>query len=130
MITVEYTRHGDAVNDFNLELTYQDFVERVKDNEVYFSFSTENIFTRIRLGIVKGEIDFPIMFAFYTKEENFEFSPNKYGAIVNWPKGFCDSVVRMCEEILILATKKRKVEKAANDLTLSEIFQFNKNRDK
>lgn len=36
---------------------------------------------------------------------------NKYGAIPNWPDGFCNEAVDVASEILRLAMEKRKAER-------------------
>ena len=51
-------------------------------------FSTANIFDRIRCGIAEGDISH--------EDIHFQFDgrmiqPNRFGAIVVWPEGFCES---------------------------------------
>ena len=110
---VEYCESGQSVNDFHLEneLSYiKGFVcdeqKRHSNNaDEHIYYSTENIFNRVRLAIVNGEIDpNDIRFVF---EENV-FSVNKYGAIPNWPKGFCEANIDMAEKIMRKALKIRK----------------------
>ena len=104
MIIVTYDYNGLAVSDFNVETTYRNIIKFMDVAQAY-CFSTSPIFTRIRLGVVRGELDCnEIQFAFHY----VDIPINEYGAIVNWPKGFCDSDIDMSEKIMKAAMKLRK----------------------
>ena len=97
---IEYCAQGKPVNDFGLDAEF-DFLLRSQNqhfgSEFIFQYSTENIFNRVRVGIVSGEISQEdVVFIFQGKE----FSPNEYGAITNWPNGFCTLNGDMAEQIL------------------------------
>jgi hypothetical protein len=106
MLTVEYTREGTPVNDF----TYINWVYKVlhyKNSDKVFCVSTSIAITAVRLEIVKGNLDCSkVVFKFGDKL----LYANEYGAITNWPQGFCDTETRLCEEILRLAMAKKKTE--------------------
>lgn len=111
MITFTYDPiNGRAIPDGQVENEWNRIV-RLKDSglPLMTEYSTENIFTYARFQVVAGHIfDDEIVFRFEDKDIHI----NRFGAITEWPEGFCDSVVRMCEDILTLATKKSKEERA------------------
>lgn len=112
MITIEYAGYGKPVSDFDYEKVLKDIIWLCLEHSspTPYCFSSSIIFTAIRLAIAKGEIPHDkIQFKYQDKV----FSVNKYGAIMDWPTGFCDIGSRMCEEILKLAMAKRKQEKAS-----------------
>jgi len=102
MIVIEYCEEGLPVSDFN----YKDWLNLVKNTRVdhCFKVSTSLPIQLIRLAIVKGEISRDdIIFKYF---EN-TFQANQYGAIANWPLGFCDREIGICEEIIRCAFKKK-----------------------
>lgn len=64
----------------------------------------------IRLLIAKGVLDHEEVVFRY---EGKDIRPNRYGMIVHWPKGFCDSRDNILEELLIASIKIQKEEKDA-----------------
>jgi hypothetical protein len=96
---------GVAVSDFNVESIYNQILGHGDGD---YLFSTENIFARLRLGVVVGDIPFNSITFVYNGEEIYI---NKYGAILHWPVGFCDTIGNLSEDILRSATKLRKEEK-------------------
>lgn len=118
MIIIEYCRNGEAISDFN----YQDFIKSIKKsiskthNKREFPEITEGLFrvstslpiSAIKLEIAKGNINHKeIQFKFKDKL----FQPNKYGAILDWPDGFCDIEAKIMEENLIITFKRKNVKK-------------------
>ena len=94
MKTIEYCVDGEAISDFYIQDKVREIAQGSKKN---FKFSTENIFTAIRLAVVQGIINHDeIVFKFGNEKINV----NKFGAIPNCPKGFCDLNVSLSEAIL------------------------------
>lgn len=90
MITIEYCPlTGKAIPDGKVEIEYQDNI--INNTQKYLSYSTGNIFSRIRLGIVKEEITHNSIRFFFNNEYLY---PNRYGALLNWPDGFCDTTIK------------------------------------
>lgn len=106
MKTVVYCKEGVAVSDFDAE-DWVELFKKAADGTVY-KVSTSLPFDIIRREIVKGNI------AFESVEFEFEGKKipiNKYGAIPNWPRGFCDKVNGVAEDIIREAVKMRKAER-------------------
>lgn len=97
----EYNENGIAVSDFRVEKNFKeivDYLNQYPDGLSVWIFSTENIFSRIRLGIIEKEINWEnVVFVF----ENSEYSLNKYGQIENWPENFLNLSFSMAEKILL-----------------------------
>jgi len=121
MIRVEYTRlyNSVAISDFEVENEYRNFVRNydwyracwrpTDDYQDTYYYATSNIITRIRVGIAEGELDASkIMFHY----NGLDFQANEYGAIPNWPEGFCDTEFKLCERLVRAATAKRKAKRA------------------
>lgn len=92
MICLEYCPEGRPVNDFALEAEFA-FLRTMNHNNTgeIVRYSTENIFNRVREGIVDGEIpNDSVVFIFNEKE----FSPNVYGTIHPWPNVFYAIVMK------------------------------------
>jgi hypothetical protein len=113
MIIIEYCLSGQPVSDFYVEEEYKAVLrcyegwKEFKDSHTLF-YSTDNIFNRIRLGILEDEID--------CNEIRFEFNGeeiviNHYGAIRHWPNGFCNLSGNMAEKILLGSFKKYEEER-------------------
>ena len=104
MINIEYCPEGEPVNDFQCEVIFN----QIKENsDVIFEwkFSTENIFSRIRWGIVSGEI--PEHFCCFVFN-GYYMHLNRFGAIVEEiPDGFCEYNVTLAEKIMRMALSKR-----------------------
>lgn len=92
---VNYSDKGKAVSDFELNDEYQ---KLISSNKEYFSYSTENIFHRIRLGILKNEISFKEFIFIY--DERYIFI-DEYAKMINWPKGFIEQNSKLNEMILL-----------------------------
>lgn len=111
MMKFEYCKEGKAISDFDIN----DFLKYVTDclnnhriTDMTFKISTSPPFEAIRLAIVEGKIDFnKIQFLFNGRI----ITINKYGAITDWPDGFCDLSCIMAENILRGAFKIRKAER-------------------
>lgn len=106
MLYLEYCPEGRAVNDFALEAEFA-FLRTCNHNNVggVHKYSTDNIFNRVRLGIVGGEIHHADVMFLYGEHK---IRPNVYGAIVCWPDGFCDINISMSEQIVRGAMRIRK----------------------
>lgn len=103
MKTIVYCKEGVAVSDFDAE----DWVEQFKHSKdgTVSKVSTSLPFDIIRREIVRGNIPFEsVGFEF----EDYKIPINKYGAIPNWPRGFCDKVNGVAEDIIREAVKMRK----------------------
>jgi hypothetical protein len=100
MITIEYSKYGHPYSDFYAEM----IVKSLKEND-YIHTSTENIVQAARIVCLEKGIE--VQFKF-----NDEIiTPNEYGAIHNWPKGFCDYTHKWMSRILEFGMNKRKKEK-------------------
>lgn len=64
----------------------------------------------IRLLIAKGVLDYKEVVFRY---EGKDIKPNRYGMIVHWPNGFCDSRDNILEDLLTASIKIQKEEKDA-----------------
>lgn len=109
MIVIDYAEHGNPISDFN----YGDWLYNVKknlDGDHTFVVSTSVPIAAIRLAIVRGEIDHTKIIFRYSNEV---FQANEYGAILNWPNGFCDIESRFAEDILKCAMRKRRLMEVA-----------------
>lgn len=111
MLKFEYCKEGKAISDFDIS----DFIKYVMDclndpiiKDMTFKISTTPPFEAIRLAIVEGKIDFnKIQFLFQGKI----ITINKYGAIMDWPNGFCDISGITSEKILRGAMNMRNFER-------------------
>ncbi len=112
---VYYDKTGEAVSDFDLENTFIYGVKRTIKQmpcNLELHYSTSNIFQRIRLGVIRGEIDCDdFVFLYEDPKLGIQYIPvNKYGACPYWPEGFCDVDGNMAESILLGAMKMKKQE--------------------
>jgi hypothetical protein len=108
-VKIYYDKLGVAVSDFHLEeeFTYG-ILRAIKRESLDFYnatalyYSTFNIFMRIKLAVVRGEIDCDdILFLYEDDELGLQYIPvNKYGACPYTPDGFEDPQFRMSEELL------------------------------
>jgi len=97
MITIKYDPNGLAIAD-NLA---ENFVKEIK-TDTTVSVSTSNVVeTALTMVISDGlEVQF---------EYNGEtLIPNEYGALHNWPSGFCDLIPNLTFKRISLAMQKRK----------------------
>jgi len=109
MLYFHYCKKGRPINDFLIEEEYKKILIDGRENiKMHFWYSTDNIFIRVKLGIVKGELDYTnIVFIF----EDKEIKVNRFGAIQDWPDGFCDTSPKLAEELLCSAMKKKRLER-------------------
>ena len=109
MLTIEYNPiDGATIADGNID----DHIKSLFDfGSAYYITSNSNVIWKARLFALEN--DKKIEFVF---EQN-TITPNKYGAIIDWPDGFCDLQNRCAEGVLRIAIKKRKEEKDANKST-------------
>jgi hypothetical protein len=78
------------------------------DDELEMTFSTENIFSSVRLAVLRDRIDHrQVVFCY----KNEILTLNKYGVPSRWPDGFLDHNARICEDLLRGGLKKRKCSK-------------------
>ena len=107
MKIVEYSARGKPVSDFDVEGEYELFLRSAND---YWRYSSEVMFTRIRLGIIQGELSHKdVKFKFQDKELEL----NEY-AKLDWPLGFCDVNIIMSEKILRGASNMYKKKQEAH----------------
>lgn len=109
MLTLIYDPNSDrAIPDGKVGYTCQFIAMEARaafeqNADWHYTFSTENIFTAVRLAIVQGLIHHhSVQFAY----EDKVFMANEYGAISKWPDGFCDQTVKMATEIARTANRK------------------------
>lgn len=112
MITIEYCEEGRAVSDFAVESWLEDimrFKERWPGQDWWSKVSSAIPVTAMRHAIVTGKITCEdVTFVFAGKS----FQANKYGAIPDWPNGFCDRDASYSEQILRTAIDMRRAERA------------------
>ena len=106
MITIRYSASGMAVSDFHVEDTYyavRQAIESHLHSDFTFSYSNEIMISRIRLGIVMGEIDYTNIYFMDSVGNKYEI--NRFGVIVGYFESkFCD----YSDEIMKTAIKLRK----------------------
>lgn len=109
MVIIEYHPiNGKAIPDGMVVETFRQIKWMIEICQYeHLIYSTENIFNRIRLSVVEGEID-PEKFRFYYDGQ--EIVVNRYGATQKWPKGFCGFNTFLSEQILRARIKKRREE--------------------
>lgn len=103
-----------AVPDGLVDDVYRGILEQLRvavpasviRSKILPAFSTENIFNRLRLGMALGEFDAELIFRY----RNIYISVNRYGAIVDWPNGFCDLNADLSDEILRAAMARKRAE--------------------
>lgn len=102
MTTIEYdTIDGQMIADGNAE----DFaLSLLSSGSSYAKVSTANVIHAARALAV--EHNFQVEFIF----EGKTITPNEYGAILDWPKGFCDKTLNWTSRVLTFAVRKRKEE--------------------
>ena len=72
------------------------------------SCSTENLFNRFRLGVIRGEVSCKdIKFRF----QGIEISLDRYGDCHPWPKGFLSLSAKMAKETMLKASQMRLDER-------------------
>lgn len=119
MITIHFTGYTSnlvphspiALTDEACEYTYDHILDRYREHPLYdqdWCISSENLYNRIRVGIVEGEIDCEDVRFVYGDQI---LRPNRYGAITDWPKGFCDYNIQLVERILLGSFEVRKQER-------------------
>ena len=109
MIEIEYCSTGTPVNDFNLDVEYRYILSCIEDGRFdILYYSTENIFTRVRYGVVSGEINPESVCFVY---ENERLTLNEYGKLSRWPENFCNVCINLSEKILRTAMDKYKKKK-------------------
>ena len=77
-------------------------------HDCYYEISTSCPFSAIRLAIVEGLIK-PEEVEFYFRGKIIKI--NRFGAITDWPDGFCDIEGDYAEKILRKAVAMRKAER-------------------
>jgi hypothetical protein len=110
MIKIEYCQDGAPVSDWAVsDWVYN--VKKNKDADHTFRVSTAPPIEAIRLEIALGNLaPEEVTFSYC----DLLFQANKYGAITDWPVGFCDRGAAYAEDILRAATKRRCLERAGN----------------
>ena len=109
MLIIEYRRDGISISDFDYPFWMGEVkhrIERKTGNEL--AVSTETLINAVRVAIAEGKIK-PEDVAFKFNGEILHV--NEYGALENWPRGFCDANLVLSERILTLAMAKHKFER-------------------
>jgi hypothetical protein len=122
-LVIYYDKTGKAVSDFELEEEFTYGVLRASkqlnpdfsgiDPKVELYYSTFNIFTRIKLAVVRGEIDCnDIVFLYDDEKLGTQYIPvNEYGACPYTPDGFGDPQGELAEKTLRKAVRMKKEER-------------------
>lgn len=100
MILFTYDRYSVPVADGYCDTVYKAirYLENTEpDKDHYHTHSTQNILDRLRVGVLKGEIDHTrvrIFFQPYNADDRrmpeVELRIDKDGRIDEWPEGFAD----------------------------------------
>jgi hypothetical protein len=108
MIYLEYTRKGTPISDFEAEGFVNDLIRMHRCGQtIHRLISTSLSFDFLRLFIAAEKIQyFDVIFIYDGKEIHI----NKYGAIEDWPEGFCGYGSYVAEKILRIAMAKKKME--------------------
>lgn len=113
VVVFEYSSKGLPVNDFEVKQLADEYVKYIngwlnyKDHSPVFYYSTSNIFMALKLKVALGELDHnSIIFRYNGKYIHI----NEYGAIPDWPDGFCDIDTQIAEDTLRAAMARRRVE--------------------
>lgn len=109
----EYSPKGIAVPDFEVKQLATEYVRYINgwlnydgESPVFF-YSTSNIFFALKEKVAIGELDHnSILFRFNGKD----IPINEYGAIIDWPDGFCDLETSLAESTLRAAQVRRRVK--------------------
>lgn len=116
---VEWGPTYTPVSDFAIDESYELLLDSTRrqfatpmNHLVYKAgFSTGNIFTRIRLGVAKKEIEFPVIFVY----RGHEMPLNKYGSSINWVEGFTEYTAHLSqllmEEVISIRREEKKKKK-------------------
>jgi len=105
MITIIYKKDGDAIADCLAEAC----VRSLHDGDTLV-ISTENVIHAARALVVEEGREIKFIF------DGKEVECNEYGAILDWPVGFCDFNGRWVTRILseAMAKRKKKLEGVKN----------------
>ena len=107
-IHIKYSYDGSAVPDHRAENLVIDLIEYYKmDGHSYFHVSTENVIQFMLTYIIKENLGMIVVFEYDGKL----LVPNEYGALHDWPKGFCDLMHGTMTERLRMAVTKRKAKR-------------------
>lgn len=109
----EYSPKGIAVPDFEVKQLATEYVRYINgwlnydgESPVFF-YSTSNIFFALKEKVAIGELDHTsILFRFNGKD----IPINEYGAIIDWPEGFCDIDISLAESTLRAAQARRRMK--------------------
>ena len=113
-ITVEYKPKGgyvfaDGDGEEWVDITLNKFLSGHKDR--VYTVSSSLLIDYFRLRLAQGIIA-PDQIQFKFNDEILK--ANKYGTLEQWPNGFCDHTMNICEELLTIgsdAAKARKKER-------------------
>jgi hypothetical protein len=107
---MHYAEGGLVISDFDLDKECAEIADA--SNRQFASttvtYSTENIFDRVLYGIANGEINYLGVEFLYNGDL---LRPNKYGALHNWPKGFCDRGLHYASQRLKLQVERAKKDR-------------------
>lgn len=105
MITLEYSKLGTPINDWEAKSFVLNLINAGNDTEIY-RISSEKPFHLIRQMVVHDEIPAELFCFLY--DGNF-MHLNTYGAIFDgWAEGFCDEIPTIAEDIIRTALNKGK----------------------
>lgn len=109
MIHIQYCPEGESVSDFEYAIWFHRVARAYLAREdAVFRVSTSLPIDYTRLRIAQGFFANPEDVTFHFLDMTFH--ANCYGAIPEWPSGFCDSGNHIAEAIIITAMSKRKRE--------------------
>lgn len=109
-VKIHYSQQGSPVSDFGVEKEYIEICKYIHDDvEIDLWFSTENIFSRLRLAIAQSIL--PCEKIIFVNFDDAEIYINRFGAIPNWPNGFCDYNINIAGKIMRTAFKRKAESK-------------------
>lgn len=130
---VTWGEHGLPVSDFAVDTSYdllvdtcnRQFADPRQPSTFHAVYSTGNIFTRIRLGVVRKEFKFNVVFMY----RGYEMHLNKYGACDNWVEGFTEYTAHLSETLLteIIKLHREDKKKIKHKIHEERVFPMLKN---
>jgi len=107
-IHIKYSPQGLALADARAEFLVIDLIEFYKmDGFSYAHVSTENVIQFMLTHIIEDNLGEIVIFEY----DGDILIPNSYGALHDWPKGFCDYTHKAMTKRLRMAVKRAKAER-------------------
>ena len=110
-IHIRYSPDGIALADSKAETLVIDLIEFYKmDGFSYAHVSTENVIQFMLTHIIEDDLGEIVIFEYDGKF----LEPNSYGALHDWPNGFCDYSSKAMTERIMKAAERMKIERMRN----------------